>query len=177
MVYTAKLSPEEIKTAEKTIVEELRTRTAEILKIDPAQVAVRTILPKKDLGYADETWAVSLGTAGDYNDVVNISIPNNKVIYIYGIKIPAKDLDGDISVIEIYKGKELIEVIDLQKGYNGEIYPEFILKKAVSYEPNETLNIKVYVASGVTTPVTKNIIILGYVGERLGEYITSSELQ
>jgi len=177
MVYTYRLSPTEKMEAEKAIIEELRRRAAEILDVTPDQIAVRTILPKTDLGFSDEVWTVSLETAGGYNAIANVTVPSNKVLFIYGIKIPAKDLDGDISVVKIYKGNDVIEVIDLQKSYDGEKYPEIILKKRIEYAPNDVLKIEVYLKSGVTTPVSKNIIVLGYVGEKLGVTITSPELQ
>ena len=174
MVYAYRLSPEEKKLAETRVIEDLRRRAADVLDVTPDQIVVRDILPKTDLGLSDEVWEVSLDTAGGYNKIVDVTVPSDKVLFIYGIKVPSTSMDGEISVVKIYKGNDIIDVIDLQKTYDGEKYPEIILKKYLEFLPNDTLKIDVYLKSGVTTPVTKNIIVLGFVGEKVGKTLTST---
>jgi len=173
MAYTAKLSQAELRSIEANIIDRVRARTAQVLQVSPDQIAVRAILPKTDLGYADETWQVSLANAGTYNTIVSLTVPSNKVIYVYGFKIPSKEFDPDVSFIRVWKGNELIDVIDVQKVFDGQEYKEIVLKQAIELNPNDTFKVEVYLRSGVTTPVTKNIIVLGFVGEKLGTLITS----
>jgi len=177
MAYTSKLSTDDLRSIESNIIDRVRARTAQVLQVSPDQIAVRTLMPKEDLGYADDVWQVSLTTPGAYNAIVNLTMPQNKVIYVYGIKIPSTTYDPQISFIRLWKGNELIDIIDTERVYDGKEYKEIVLKQPIELNPNDTFKVEVYLASGVSasssSPVTKSVIILGYVGEKLGTTITS----
>jgi len=174
MVATARLSVAEIRSKEVEFIEKVRSRAAKVFEVSPEQVIVRDILPKDDFGLDDNKWVFSLGTAGDYNKIIDVTAPQNKVFIVYGLKILSKDVDHEVTIAKVQKGNEVLDVITLEKAYNGENYPEIIFRSPIEINPNDTLKVYLYVPSGVTTPKTFSVAVLGYTAEKLGETITSA---
>jgi hypothetical protein len=171
MPITVYLTKEQVLAIEDELKRELkRVAIEKKVATSEAQLAVRDILPKTDLGFENEVWATGTLPAFTYTTVSSFRVPDNKVIGFYGVK----DLAGGIgtgitSVIRFTLGPGKSKVIDLwqiQK-IESEEEVEGYSDKMIIYGPGEYLGIDFYnVETGVS-----NVKLLGFVVEPKGELV------
>jgi len=165
-----KLGAPTVVDMKKRIASLAKAKAADVLRVTPDQVIVRKIDPQDDLGLSDKVWSFVVNAG--WNEVVSKVIPSNKVIYVYGFKVLHEDVVDDVSFIRLYKGNDLVYEDNIQEYYDGEKYQEIMLAREVEYLPNDKLRLQIYAKSGASS-VTIKLAVLGYVGEKLGERITS----
>jgi hypothetical protein len=126
-------------------------------------VELRDILPKTDLGLANEAWVVSIPT-GANSVTISKTLPNDTAIVFYGVSLPNKD---DVTVIRFRLGdakiKEVYEV-EIARALQE---PVVYFEEGVMYKPNEVMNIDVFAKSSGD----KQVILIGVVAEPRGKTI------
>lgn len=132
-----------------------------------ADLAIRDILPKTDLGFTNEVWATASLPQYAYTAVVDTRLPANKLIGFYGVQ----NLGSDItSVIRFKIGPGKARVLDLwniQK-VASEKEKIGISEKDIIYENQDYATIEYYnTATGVS-----NVMLLGIVAEPKGEVVS-----
>ena len=171
MPITTYLTKEQVLAVEDALKRELkRIAIAKKVATSENELAVRDILPKTDLNYANEVWKTGSLPAFTYSTVSSLRVPDNKVIGFYGVR----DLAGGIgtgitSVIRFTLGPGKSKVIDLWQIQKIESEEELegYSDKMIIYGPGEYLGIDFYnIATGVS-----NVQLLGFVVEPKGELV------
>jgi hypothetical protein len=171
MAVTTYLTKEQVLALEDS----LKTQLKEIAKakkvaVSDEELAVRDIMPKTDLGYANEVWETPVLPAFTYSEVVSLRVPDNKVIGIYGVRDIAGGIGtGITSVIRFFLGpgkskvKDVWQIQKIQSEEECEGYSD----EPVIYGPGEYITIEFY---NVATGVSK-VALLGFVCEPKGELV------
>ena len=79
---------------------------------NPDAYVVRDILPKTDLGLANEEWKITYTTAYSWQTVISQTMPEDKFIVLYGVQLNSpvpKTL-----AIKFYKDVNPVEVIEVE---------------------------------------------------------------
>jgi hypothetical protein len=126
-------------------------------------VEIRDILPKTDLGLANEAWVVSIPT-GSNNVTISKTLPNDTAIVFYGVALPNKD---DVTVIRFRLGDAKIKEVYQVEIARALEEPVVYFEEGVMYKPNEVMNIDVFAKSSGD----KQVILIGVVAEPRGKTI------
>ena len=122
---------------------------------DPKDYIFRDILPKTDLGLANEEWRITYTTAYAWETKVNITLPSDKFIVFYGYT----NLSGSPKTVAIkfYKGAIPIELIQVENLYP---YVEPVgYFKPFGYREADILKIDFYgTATGDDKPVLRGVV-------------------
>ena len=162
----------EIKSRLETLKEDLKdlaVRKGIVARREEA--IVRNILPKTDLGFTNEAWRISLTTANAYNTVIDMTVPDKKIIVFYGVKVVenykvpfTKPLTTLIRFRTPAKTKDIVNIEGIELVENGEKLFDAVIK----FENNEHMIVDFY-ARGTGTD---KLMLLGYVVEPVGEIIS-----
>jgi len=133
-----------------------------------ADAVVRDLLPT-DIGASEPHWEQTLNTAGGYNQVYNADLDDKRIVVIYGAIVPE---GTNASALKFNLGtSKVIDIWDLDKAKHTEDHM-IIADEPIIYHKSATVNIEAYLPSGVTTPATDNIVLLGIVVEPKGKTIS-----
>jgi hypothetical protein len=139
--------------AQNLLVEAIRARGKK-----PEEYVIRDILPKTDLGLANEEWRISYTAAYTWETKINVSLPEDKFIVIYGVAVYSAT--PKTTAIKFYKDVTPIQVIEIEKLY---AYSERIgFFTPLVWSESETLKVEFYGnAAG-----DDNIVLLGFAAEK-----------
>jgi hypothetical protein len=139
--------------AQNLLVEAIRARGKR-----PEEYVVRDILPKTDLGLANEEWKISYTSAYTWETKINLTLPEDKFIVFYGVAV--NSAAPKTTAIKFYKDVTPIEVVEVEKLY---VYDEPIgFFTPLAWSESETLRVDFY---GNATG-DDYIVLLGFVAEK-----------
>ncbi len=121
----------------------------------PEAYVIRDILPKTDLGLANEEWKVSYTSAYAWEKKIDLTLPEDKFIVFFGYQNNAAN--PLTLAIKFYKDVIPIEVIQVENLYS---YDEPIgFFTPVAWSESETLKIEFYGrAAGDDYPVLRGLV-------------------
>ena len=187
IIPLGELDSETIWQIRKTVVDVLRRRASEKLKLQPDQIVVREVIVGDESNAAnfvdlDVKTAVVSGQqywAQDANDLTDNTlssilapgekVPDNKYIAFYGFV----DLTNnpDLVAIRFKRGSDTLDFWYVEHCY---AYPDKkggMIYGAILYDEKDPIGIEMEFKDG---SVDKNVVILGYIAERYGETITKT---
>jgi len=133
-----------------------------------AEAVVRDLLAT-DLGASEPHWTQTLNTDGAYNQIYNVDLDDKKIVVIYGAIVPE---GTNASALKFSLGtSKVIDIWDIDKAKYTEDHM-VIADEPIVYNKSATINIEAFLPSGVTTPATDNIVLLGVVVEPKGKTIS-----
>jgi hypothetical protein len=169
MPTTTNLSLGSIRTLEERIkayLKSLAVRKGIVASAD--QVVVRDILPYTDLGFTNEDWSESLGSANAWNTVVDMRIPEKKIIAFYGVRNIGSTPKTTAIKFALGPGgaktKDIVFIENLEKTEEKEA----IFSTPILYEDGQYAYIQQY----AKTTGTDKLVYLGFVAEPKGEIIS-----
>jgi len=187
IIPLGELDPETIWQIRKTVVDVLRRRASEKLKLPPDQIVIREVVVGDESNAADfvdldvKTAVVSGQQywAQDANDLTDNTlssilasgekVPDNKYIAFYGfIDLTA---NPDLVAIRFKRGSDTLDFWYVEHCY---AYPDKkggMIYGAILYDEKDPIDIEMEFKDG---SVDKNVVILGYIAERYGETITKT---
>ena len=187
IIPLGELDPETIWQIRKTVVDVLRRRASEKLKLPPDQIVIREVVVGDESNAADfvdldvKTAVVSGQQywAQDANDLTDNTlssilasgekVPDNKYISFYGfIDLTA---NPDLVAIRFKRGSDTLDFWYVEHCY---AYPDKkggMIYGAILYDEKDPIDIEMEFKDG---SVDKNVVILGYIAERYGETITKT---
>jgi len=131
---------------------------------DPKDYVIRDILPKTDLGFANEEWKVSYSSAYSEETLVNVKL-EEKFISIYGYANLSPQ--PKTTVLKFKKGVKELYVLNVQQHYIFEI--PIIYFDPIGYAENDQM-----IISGIANATgTDNPIFFGYVAEPANKTIST----
>ncbi len=157
MVYIVPMKEIELKTvitnrdmAVKKLKEAIAARGKK-----PEAYVIRDILPKTDLGFANEEWKISYTSAYAWETKVNLTLPEDKFIVLFGFHNNAAN--PLTLAIKFYKDVIPIEVVQVENLY---AYDEPIgFFTPLVWSESETLKIEFYgKAAGDDYPVLRGFV-------------------
>jgi len=121
----------------------------------PEAYVIRDILPKTDLGLANEEWKVSYTSGYAWEKKIDLTLPEDKFIVFFGYQNNAAN--PLTLAIKFYKDVIPIEVIQVENLYS---YDEPIgFFTPVAWSESETLKIEFYGrAAGDDYPVLRGLV-------------------
>jgi len=146
MVYVVPLAELELKDviqarreAANLLTEAIRARGK-----NPADYVIRDILPKTDLGLANEEWKISYTAAYTWESKVSFTVPEDKFVVFYGIALNSKALGETPKTLALkfYKDVMPIEVIQVENLYAHEVPVGFFTP--LVWRESEGLKIEFY---------------------------------
>ena len=138
---------------------------------NPADYVIRDILPKDDLGMADNKWEETLNNAGDWNNIINKTLGDDEFIVIYGV---GNNNDNPVvTALRIYRGGTPIYLVELEKLYVKQ-EPVGYFTNPIIFAESDTLKVDLYLPSGVTTPANERVFLLALKAEPKERTITSA---
>ena len=187
IIPLGELDSETIWQIRKTVVDVLRRRASEKLKLQPDQIVVREVIVGDESNAAnfvdlDVKTAVVSGQqywAQDANDLTDNTlssilasgekVPDNKYVAFYGFV----DLTNnpDLVAIRFKRGSDTLDFWYVEHCY---AYPDKkggMIYGAILYDEKDPIDIEMEFKDG---SVDKNVVILGYIAERYGETITKT---
>ncbi|MEM2661598.1 MAG: hypothetical protein QXS74_09795 [Nitrososphaeria archaeon] len=169
MPSTSNLSLTEIRRLEVSISEYLKDLAVKkgIVK-SRNEALVRDILPKTDLGFANEEWKETLTTTAAWNTVASLRLPDKKAMVIYGVRVHSST--PKTTAIKFALGPDAAkvkEIVEIEPALTTE-ERELIFETPILYEDSQYVNIQFY----STGTGTDRIILLGKVVEPKGEVIS-----
>jgi len=187
IIPLGELDPETIWQIRKTVVDVLRRRASEKLKLPPDQIVIREVVVGDESNAADfvdldvKTAVVSGQQywAQDANDLTDNTlssvlasgekVPDNKYIAFYGfVDLTA---NPDLVAIRFKRGSDTLDFWYVEHCY---AYPDKkggMIYGAILYDEKDPIDIEMEFKDG---SVDKNVVILGYIAERYGETITKT---
>ena len=170
------LASDELKDEEKKM---LREKAIEALMKaitskgkNPADYVIRDILPKDDLGMADNKWEETLNSAGAWNNIINKTLGDDEFIVIFGVGNNNKGNEV-VTALRIYRGGTPIYLVELEKLYVKQ-EPVGYFTNPIVFSESDTLKVDLYVPSGVTTPATDRVFLLALKAEPKERTITGA---
>lgn len=171
MGITTYLTKSEIQARREALARELvRRMVAKGVVKSVDEVALRDILPRTDLGFANEKWETDTLPAYEYTPVVEQRLPANRMIGFYGVQDLSGGLDTGITAVVRFKigpgAARVLDIWQVQK-IQSETEREGISEKDVIYENQEYMTVEYY---NIDTGVS-NLMLLGLVAEPKGEVV------
>lgn len=105
---------------------------------EPANYVITDALPKDDFGLTNNEWRITYTTPYTEETKVNVKVPEDKFIGIYGVAIYSAV--PITTYIKFVKGVNTLAVLELEKLYNKEDV-EGYFKFPIIYEENSNMQI------------------------------------
>ena len=154
------LKVEDLITLRKTSLDALRTAIASEER-PVEQFIVRDILPKTDLGLSNEEWKITYSNAYTWETKIDIALPSDKFLVIYGISIPSPT--PKTLAIKFWRDVSPICVVDLEKVYAYK-QPIVYLPQPIVWKQKQIVKVEFY---GKATG-DDYVVLLGFVAEKIG---------
>jgi hypothetical protein len=131
---------------------------------DPNNYVIRDILPKTDLGLANEEWKISYTSPYAWETKINLTLPDDKFIVLYGVQV--NSAVPKTTAIKFYKDINPIDVIEIENSYTYDNPIGFFTP--IVWSESETIRIDFYGnASG-----DDYVVLRGFVAELKRKTIT-----
>jgi len=131
---------------------------------DPNNYVIRDILPKTDLGLANEEWKISYTNAYTWETKINLTLPEDKFIVLYGVQV--NSAVPKTTAIKFYKDINPIDVIEIENLYTYDNPIGFFTP--IVWSESETIRIDFYGNSSGD----EYIVFRGFVAELKRKTIT-----
>jgi len=162
------MAVEDITALEATVKERLLEETSRRLALPRDQLVVRDIMPKTDLGLANEEWITPTLTADAWTKYFDKALPNNRFVIFYGV---ANQSPTPIATGVLYKlgptGGTTKGVMMLEELYATRI-PIGITDEAILYRGGDHIYIDVWAKEAGT----EALVLKGMVCEPYGEVVS-----
>ena len=129
----------------------------------PKDYVTRDLLPVEDFGLSSENWLFTYNATG-YNSIINITLPDDKFIVIYGVELQSPNpITG---AVKFFRNVDPLFVAQLSKAYTYETPVLFF--NPIVFPQNQVLQIQAYAnATG-----TDYVVFRGIVAEPCGKVIS-----
>jgi len=129
----------------------------------PKDYVTRDLLPVEDFGLSSENWLFTYNATG-YNSIINITLPDDKFIVIYGVELQSPNpITG---AVKFFRNVDPLFVAQLSKAYTYETPVLFF--NPIVWPQNQILQIQAYAnATG-----TDYVVFRGIVAEPCGKVIS-----
>jgi len=129
----------------------------------PKDYVTRDLLPVEDFGLSSESWLFTYNATG-YNSIINITLPDDKFIVIYGVELQSPNpITG---AVKFFRNVDPLFVAQLSKAYTYETPVLFF--NPIVFPQNQVLQIQAYAnATG-----TDYVVFRGIVAEPCGKVIS-----
>jgi hypothetical protein len=81
----------------------------------PEDFVVRDILPKTDLGLANEEWKITYASAYAWETKINVTLPENKFVVLFGYQNNAPS--PKTLAVRLFRNVEPLDVIEVEQLY------------------------------------------------------------
>ena len=156
----------DIAAIKQQVIDALMSVATRMTGLTPEQLVVRNLLPKTDLGLANEYWETPSLTANDWTNYFTKQLDDQQFIVFYGVA----NLSPDPKVTALrFKvgsgtGTKTLDVIQLEELYTNTERTDGFFKRPIIYKERQYANIDVYSKATGTEP----LMLRGFVIEPAG---------